>query len=86
MSKKQLEFNVPINILIRDDGTKSMLIAIDYFRGGTGRYADPSRDAIAEFTREFTNSLSPSERKRFDLILESVQTAEAYRKMNKDHS
>lgn len=80
MPKKTKDFVVPINVLIRDDGTRQLLIAIAYFRGEGGSYAGPVRDALGEYTRKFMASLTPAERRRFDEIHGNVTTTEAYRK------
>lgn len=80
MPKRTIDFNVPVNVLIRDDGTKEALIAIAYFRGEGSSFAGPVRDALATYVREWIARLTPSERKRFDEILASVKTSEAMRK------
>lgn len=80
MPKKTIDFNIPINVLIRDDGTRALLIAIAYFRGEGGSYAGPVRDALGAYTRTFVASLSPTDKRRFDDILASVKVTEATRK------
>lgn len=80
MSKGKLKYHVPLNLLIEDDGTKQALIAINYFRGNGGSYAEPSRDALREYVQRFRDGLSESQRKQFDEILATVKTTEAYRK------
>lgn len=79
MPKKIIDFSIPINVLIRDDGTRALLIAIAYYRGEGGSYAGPVRDALGAYTRDFVKALAPSEKKRFDEILETVKTSEAMR-------
>lgn len=79
MPKKSIDFNIPINVLIRDDGTRALLIAIAYYRGEGGSYAGPVRDALGAYTRTFASGLSLAERKRFEDILATVKTTEALR-------
>lgn len=79
MPKLKIDFSIPINVLIRDDGTRALLIAIAYYRGEGGSYAGPVRDALGAYTRDFVASLSPADRKRFDQILETVKTSETMR-------
>lgn len=80
MSRGPLVYRVPINVLIRDDGVRELLIAIDYFRGGGGKYAEPVRDALAKYAGEFRDTLGAKDQKVFDEILSTVKTTEAYRK------
>lgn len=81
MPKKTVEFDIPVNVLIRDDGTKEALIAIAYFRGEGSSFAGPVRDALNTYVREWLSKLSPSDRKRYDEILESVKTSDAVKRM-----
>lgn len=80
MPKLFVEFKVPVNVLIRDDGTKEKLIAIAYLRGEGSSYAGPVRDALARYVSEFVEGLSPADRRRFDEILSTVRTAKALEK------
>lgn len=77
MPKLTVDFSVPINVLIRDDGTKDKLIAIAYLRGEGSSYAGPVRDALFRYVSEFVEGLSPADRRRFEEILSSVRTAKA---------
>lgn len=80
MPKLTVDFSVPINVLIRDDGTKEQLIAIAYLRGEGSSYAGPVRDALARYVSAFVGGLSPADRKRFDEILSNVRTTMAMEK------
>jgi len=80
MPKTTLIFKVPCNILLSDDGTMDMLIAISYYRGEGGAYAGPARDAMGRFVREYRAGLSERERKTFDGILETVKASSAMKK------
>jgi hypothetical protein len=80
MPKLTVDFSVPINVLIRDDGTKQALVAIAFYRGEAGSYAGPVREALAKYAREFRAGLGEAEAKRYDEILANVQTSDAYRK------
>ena len=83
MPKLTVDFSVPVNVLIRDDGTKEMLLAIAFFRGEGGAFAGPVRDALTAYCYDFQANLPEKDRKRFGEILESVKVTEAYRKANK---
>jgi len=80
MPKTKLIFKVPCNILLADDGTMDLLIAISYHRGEGGAYAGPARDGIGRFVREYRAGLSDRERKTFDGILETVKVSAAMKK------
>lgn len=80
MPKLTIDFSIPINVLIRDDGTKESLIAIAYLRGEGSSYAGPVRDALARYVSEFVGGLSPADRRRYDEILANVRTAKAMEK------
>lgn len=80
MPKKIVEYSVPLNILIRDDGTKEALIAIAYYRGMRGRrraFAGPAREALGRYVKEFEAGLSETERRRYKEILQSVKSNRA---------
>lgn len=71
MPKLELIFTDQVNFLtVR--GTLDQLRAIAYFRGERGHFAGPARDFLDKGIREFVAALSPSERKRYDEILENV--------------
>lgn len=80
MPKTKLIFKVPCNILLADDGTMEMLLAISFHRGEGGAYAGPARDGIGRFVRDYRMGLSERERKTFDGILETVRTTSAMKK------
>ena len=80
MPKTTLIFKVPCNILLPDDGTMEMLLAISYHRGEGGRYAGPARDGIGRYVREYRAGLSEREQKTFDGILETVRSSSAVKK------
>lgn len=80
MPKKTIDFEIPINVLIRDDGTKEALIAIAMMRGEGGSFAGPVRDALGSYVRNYAGGLSSADRKRYDEILESVKTNSVLKK------
>ena len=72
MPKTDLVYAEQINFLtVR--GTQARLRAIAYFRGEGGKFASPARDFIDRGIREFIESLSDKDRKRFDEILQNVE-------------
>ena len=78
MPKKTKDYPEQINILARS-GTTVYLKAVSYFQGRGGHYADPARDFIQNGITRWRESLSPSERKRFESICETVKASEAIR-------
>ena len=86
MPKTDLIFRVPCNILLPDDGTMELLIAISFHRGEGGRYAGPARDGIGQYVRVYREGLSEREKKTFDGILETVRTTAAIKKAVKRES
>jgi hypothetical protein len=80
MPKTTLIFKVPCNVLLPDDGTMELLIAISYHRGEGGAYAGPARDAMGRFVREYRAGLSEREKKTFDGILETVRESAVMKK------
>lgn len=75
MPKLGIEFNVPLSLLIRGDGTKEKLIAIAYLRGQGKSYAGPVREALAQYVENYVQGLKPAERKAYDEILQTVMTS-----------
>lgn len=86
MPKIGIEFHIPLNLLLRDDGTKEKLIAIAYYRGEGASFAGPARDALEEFTRTWRSRLTPAEQKRYDEILDTVVTTAKMKKAIKSNS
>lgn len=72
MSKKKVNFTDKFIVLCPPD-TRDHLVAISYYRGEAGSYAGPARDFIARGIREFIESLSAEDKKRFDEILSNVR-------------
>jgi hypothetical protein len=77
--KKRLNFPDQINILCGAE-TRNTLVAIAFHRGEGGRYADPARDFVADGIRRYIEGLKGAERTRFDEILSTVRTSDAYKK------
>ena len=73
MPKLHADYTVPLNILLGQDGTKEILIAVAYYRGQGGRFAGPARDFLRDGCERFAAGLSPKERARFDEILANVK-------------
>lgn len=79
MPKKTTDYPEQINFLARE-GTLEKLIAIAYFRGEAGIYAGPTRDFVQAGIRQWTESLTTNDRKRFESILKTVAEAQTMKK------
>lgn len=79
MPKKTKDYPEQINILA-ERGTTAKLKAISYYQGTLGHYAHPARDLIKGGIDRWIKSLSVTERKKFDSILETVITTEGVRR------
>lgn len=74
MAKKPLRFTDQINFLALD-GTHDKLVAVSYYIGGKGRIGVGAKNIVDMGYQAFLSSLSPTERRRFNEILASVQLA-----------
>jgi len=72
MPKMKMEYPDQVNVLCKA-GTLDLLRAIGYYRGEKGRYAGAAKDFIQEGIKRWVESLSPTEKKRFESILETVK-------------
>lgn len=81
MPKMTKDFPEQINILA-PEGTMVDLKSISYYQGTKGHYADPARDLIREGITRWIESLTPTERKRFESIRETVRASEAIRRQD----
>ena len=72
MPKMKMEYPDQVNVLCKG-GTLDLLRAIGYYRGEKGRYAKAAKDFIQEGCKRWIESLSSTERKRFESILETVK-------------
>lgn len=72
MPKKTIDYTDKF-IVLCPPGTTEALIAISYYRGEAGQYAGPIRDFVARGIREFVESLSDKDRRRYDEILANVR-------------
>ena len=79
MPKTKVIYNVPCNVLLANDGTREKLIALSYYRGSKGEYAPGVREALEAGLDQILAGFSPSEKKIFDEILQSVKTQEGIR-------
>ena len=83
MPKKTKDYPEQINILA-ERGTTARLKAISYYQGTLGHYAHPARDLIRGGIERWIKSLTPTERKKFDSILETVTSTEEIRPRHQD--
>lgn len=77
MPKKTTEYPDQVNVLCPKD-TLILLRSIGFYRGEDGQFAGPARDFIVQGVRQWTESLSPTERKRFESIVENVRVMQAH--------
>ncbi len=75
MPKTDLIYKEQCNFL-NVAGTIRKLVAISYYKGGKGRYADPARNFITDGIRRFEEGLSEKDRKRYLEILDNLNLAD----------
>ena len=80
MPKLKADYPVTCNLLLPDDGTKEVLVAISFYRGERGSFAGPARDFLRDGCDRFQASLTGRERARFLEILETVRAAAGVQK------
>lgn len=76
MPKIRVEFPEQINVLCRR-GVTANLRAISYYRGEAGRYAPVAKEFLQVGIERWIESLAPSERRRFESILETVKATDS---------
>lgn len=76
MPKTDLIYKEQCNFL-NVAGTIRKLVAISYYKGGKGRYADPARNFIADGIRRFEEGLSEKDKKRYLEILDNLNLADS---------
>lgn len=84
MPKKVKDYPEQINILARE-GMKIQLKAIGYYRGEGGHEGPVVRDFLERGVRKFMQSLTPTERKKFNSILATVTESDAIAKATRAH-
>ena len=86
MPKKSLIYTIPCNLLLADDGTRENLEAIAYQIGRRGRLGEGAREAISRGIAAYIASLSPTDKRAYQEILDSVQArAKLARQMKRDN-
>lgn len=80
MPKLGQVYTVHLNLLVPDDGTREVLIAMSYFRYASGEFGAVARDLLTEGIERFRASLSPKDKAAFAEIENNVKAAEALKK------
>lgn len=81
MAKKPLIYRDQINFLALE-GTHNKLVAVSFYIGGKGKIGVGAKNIMDMGLDAFLSRMTPAERRRFDEILASVQTAARLDKLN----